>query len=168
MSTSLIYWSIFCFTGKAGYWEREPPRTPWASAMETRASQICLADRASAMQTVPLLWSKRASTIKHNFYKHWFLCVMKNFNIFFWRRGIRILLKISYLLYARIRNIFGLIKWFISFTLKLQTFLLQKGRYSKKYFWSKNLSLFCCNLWFKQFSRFHLNCKNRYRLNQRL
>ena len=32
-----------------------------------------------------------------SFYKSWFLCVMKNFNIFFWRSLIRILLKIRVL-----------------------------------------------------------------------
>ena len=41
------------------------------------------ADQASAMQTVPLLCNKRASTIQHSFFKSWFLCEMKNVNNFF-------------------------------------------------------------------------------------
>jgi len=49
-----------------------------------------------------------------------------------------------------IRNIYGLLKCIIRFILKLWTFLTQKGRYFKKYFWSK-LSLFCYNLWLKQY-----------------
>ena len=44
------------------------------------------------------------------FYKSWFLCVKKNFNKFF---------DAVDLLIVMIRNIYGLIKWFIRFILKL-------------------------------------------------
>ena len=41
-------------SGKSIAWGREPP-TPWASAMQTRASQSCKAERASTVQTKPPL-----------------------------------------------------------------------------------------------------------------
>ena len=93
----------------------------------------------------PPLCSKRASTIQHNFFKILVFMSNENFNNFFSRSGMIILLKIRV-----IGNIYGLIKWFIRFILKLWTFLTQRGRYLEKYFWSK-LDLFCCNLWFKQY-----------------
>ena len=68
---------------------REPP-----DAMSLRYADTSLQDllgrlslyldQASAMQTVPPLWSKRASTIQNRF-----LCVMKNVNNFFWYSGMR-------------------------------------------------------------------------------
>jgi len=114
----------FCFTLNYKWHDRE--RTPG------RHEPLLCRHRASTMQTKPTLCI---------FLNPWFLWVMTTFNNFFWRSGIRIVM---------IRNIYGLIKWFIRFILKLLTFLTQKGRYLEKYFWSK-LGLFCCNLWFKQY-----------------
>ena len=101
------------------------PQTPWASAMQTQASQICEADRASTMQTKPPLYNKRSPPPYSRFFKFCFILIVM------------------------IRNIYRLIKLSIRFIPKLWKFLTQKGRYLEKYFWSK-LSLFCCNLWFKQ------------------
>ena len=67
---------------------REPP-----DAMSLRYADTSLpdllgrpslhyADQASALQTVPPLFSKQASTILLSFFKSWFLRVMKNFNNF--------------------------------------------------------------------------------------
>ena len=52
------------------------PWTPWASTMQTQASQICWADQASDMQQTSLHHTAQI-------FKSWFLCVMKNNNYFF-------------------------------------------------------------------------------------
>ena len=63
-------------------------------------SSLNYADQAPAMQTVPLLCSKWASTLQHSFFKILVLMCNKKFKQFFWHSVVRILLKI--------RNIFWL------------------------------------------------------------
>ena len=81
---------VECYVWKVCHVEggREPPDAMSLHYADTSLpdllgrSSLNYADQAPAMQTVPLLCSKWASTLQHSFFKSWFLCVIKNFNIF--------------------------------------------------------------------------------------
>ena len=113
-----------------------PPPLLWVRSKSTRREgtprrhepQLCRHESPRfARQTKPPLYNKRSPPpTQHRF------------------------LKFCYILIVMIRNIYRLIKLSIRFILKLWNFLTQKGRYLEKYFCNK-FSLFCCNLWFKQY-----------------